>query len=60
MGRSSQEMFKSLSKTFDFLTNMEKEFSSLKNDASRLKSINKEMHEDYVSFSSVHLKKAVA
>lgn len=60
MGKSSHIMFKSLSDTLGFLGNLEKEFENLRGDASRLKSINEELHEDFVNFSSSHMKKAVA
>ena len=60
MGKSSQTMFKSLSETLGFLDNLEKEFENLRSDASRLKTINEELHEDFVNFSSIHMKRAVA
>jgi hypothetical protein len=57
MGSSSRSMIDSLADTMNYLNSLEEEFGKLKQDATKLESMNKEMYSNITRIESTYVKK---
>jgi len=57
MGTSSRSMVDSLSDTMNYLNSLEDEFMKLKQEATKLESMNKEMYTNITRIESTYVKK---
>ena len=57
MGRSNTTMIQSLGNTLSFLKNLEQEFGGLRADTNKLKATNRELNQEFETFTTNHKRK---
>lgn len=58
MGQSSNSMIESLGDTMSFLNSLEEEFRRLKDDTSKLQTMNQEMHHSLNKIETTYVKRS--